>query len=155
MRRSARLAVESLEGKALLSGAVVTASGLSESLTATPSRTTAGTSIVLTFTETNVTDHDISVTLAQSTDGFVASKGGRPVWTSNPGVQPGIVTVETLKPGQSLTLSETWDGVSNTSAGGPALKGRFVIHNELAPDGPTATVTLLPAVAAAKSPHKR
>lgn len=153
MRRSVRPGFEMLEGKALLSGATMTAAGLAETLTASPSRSAGGMQIVLTFTETNDTDHDVNVADGPSIDGFVATQGGRAVWASNSGIQPDFIALETLKPGQSFILKTTWDGRSDSTTTGAPLKGTFVIHNALAPAGPTATVTL-GATTPARSPHR-
>jgi hypothetical protein len=134
MRRSWRLGVESLEGKLLLSGAT---SGLSASLVATPTTTSAGTSVALTFTETNVSDQEITVTYGPVDDGFTASSGGKSVWVSNSGFEPQYLMLKRLEPEQSITVDGTWDGHSNvgltggSSQEGPALNGNFKVSNQL------------------------
>jgi hypothetical protein len=130
MRRSSHLGVEVLEGKMLLSGATT---GLSATLVAKPTITRAGTSVALTFTETNVSHHSITVTYGPSNDGFSASIGGKSAWVSNSGMIPDFLEVKTLQPGQSISLTATWDGHSNNASGqeGSTIKGTFTISNEL------------------------
>ena len=86
MRRTNRPSVELLEGKTLLSAASAAApSGLVGSLTAASTRTATGTQVVVTLTETNATDHDLTIAVGPTNDGFVATHGGKVVWESNPG----------------------------------------------------------------------
>ena len=94
------LTVESLEGKALLSGLV-------SSLTTDHSVYQAGQPIQMTFTETNLTQHPIQLAVGPSTDGFDVSQHGKVIWTSNAGPVPMFIMLETLQPGQSFTLSAT------------------------------------------------
>jgi hypothetical protein len=144
MVRKSPVGVEILEGKALLSGVVP---GLSGSLVATPTTTSAGTTVALTFTETNVSNHAITVTYGPGDDGFIASANGKNVWLSNAGPTPQYIELRTLEPGQSITVKATWNGHSNAGVAGgfgsegPALHGTFTISNELDPEL-TATVTL-------------
>ncbi len=100
-----------------------------------------GTSVELSFTETNVSGHTLSVSYGPIDDGFTATMAGHSVWVSNAGPQPQFLELKTLAPGQSVTVTATWDGHSNTASGteGPLLKGSFQVSNELDPSA-VATV---------------
>jgi Intracellular proteinase inhibitor len=139
MRPATRLSVEILEGKALLSGVAAIGPELSTSLTVDRSAYKLGQPVVLTFTETNASHHDVTVDHGPANQGFVASRNGQVVWQSNAGLGPQFLQSEVLHPGQSIQIQATWDGRSE--AGRP-LQGTFVIHDELAPTGSSATVTI-------------
>ena len=124
-------------------------SGLVDSLTAVASKTTFGVQVVATWTETNVSNQDISVDNGPSIDGFRATEGGKVVWVSNGGINPDIIQLDVLKPHQSLTLSATWDGhlTVNGPLGqqeeGPALSGDLHSLERTGPRGPRpASVTI-------------
>ncbi len=160
MRRSVRPALEMLEGKTLLSGVATATPGLVASLTAVASRTNAGPQVVETFTETNVSDHEITVVDGPSLDGFTVSRGGKTVWNPHQGVSPQILTDHVLEPHQSITLSSTWDGRSNQVnpahpwVEGSPLSGTFTISNDLDHRSATASVTIPKAwTAPLKSSH--
>jgi len=133
MLRRTRPNLELLEGRDLLSG-------LATSLTTNQSVYQPGQPIVMTFQETNVSSQPIPVEDGPSIDGFMVTHAGKVVWRSNAGMNPLFIRMETLQPGQSLTLTATWDGIP-TGASGPVL-GQFVISNDLDPTGATATVTI-------------
>lgn len=148
MRRSIPPGLELLEGKALLSGVSAAASGLADSLTAVASRTMSGAQVVLTYTETNVSNHDITVDYGPSTDGFAASQGGKTIWAENAGLfLPDFLQADDLKPHQSVTVTDTWDARANVVnptepwVEGPPLSGTFTVSNAL-DQGATATVTI-------------
>ncbi len=134
MGRRTRLILETLEGKELLSGAT---SGLVASIVAAPTVTAGVTTVALTFTETNVSNHVIEVTRGAINTGFSASQNGKTAWVSNTGFLPQYLMLEGLKPGQSITINGTWDGHSNSgiesgpTEEGPALTGTFTIANQL------------------------
>ena len=148
MRRTNRPNVELLEGKTLLSAASAATSGLVGSLTAVATGTGAGTRVVVTLTETNVTDHDVTIDVGPTNDGFVATRDGKAVWASNPGIQPQYLILETVKAHHSITFHATWDGRSNQvnlldpSKEGPPLSGTFKLSTELDRAAPGVTVTL-------------
>ena len=148
MRHTTRLAVEPLETKVLLSGLTAMGSDLARSIATDRTSYRVGQPVVITLTETNVSDHDVTTYHGPGSDGFIASWGGLAVWRSNPGPQPLFVAVEILHPNQSSTLHATWNGRSNLgspgdpSRAGPPVQGIFVIRNQRAPDGPAATVTI-------------
>ena len=156
MGRRIRPIVESLEGKALLSGASM---GLEIALKAIPMTTISGKQVALTLTETNISNHDIKISDGPSLDGFSASRNGQTVWVSNPGMNAMFVRLVTLKPGRSFKVQATWDGRSNevdpvgSSTEGPPLSGTFTIHNGLDPSGPATTVKLGPKIIAPAGPH--
>jgi hypothetical protein len=135
MRLRTRLNIESLESRALLSG-------LSVALTTNASSYEVGQPVQLTFTETNNTSHAVTINEGPSTDGFDVKQGGATVWRSNAGINPLFIEADTLQPGQSLTLTGTWNGVPNvgTSTGG-SVTGTFVVLNQLSPTT-TATFTI-------------
>ena len=131
---SLRPHVETMEPRALLS------SDLSVSLTTDKAVYQPGQPIELTFTETNNSDHEISLSYGPSVDGFVVSEEGQPVWQSNAGANPMFIVLDKLEPGQSLTLHSTWNGVPNQQGSSPILAGgTFTVTNELDPDGPSAS----------------
>ena len=129
MRRSRKLLIESLEGRALLSTVTLPVAlappstvapvnpGLLVKLTTNERVYRPGQPVVMTLTETNTSQQEISVFLGPSTTGFFATHDGRRVWASNTGIQPMFLVSQTVKPGESITLSATWNGHSNI---GPA-----------------------------------
>jgi hypothetical protein len=133
MTRRTRLNLETLEGRSLLSG-------LATGLTTNRSVYQPGQPIVMTFQETNVSNQPISVEDGPSIDGFTVLHAGEVVWRSNAGINPLFIKRDILQPGQSLTLTATWDGIP-TGSSAPVL-GQFVISNGLNPGGATATVTI-------------
>jgi Intracellular proteinase inhibitor len=147
MRRSIRPCLEALEGKALLSS--IPASGLADSLTAVASRTLSGAQVVLTFTKTNVSSHDITVDHGPTNEGFTITQGGKSIWNQNAGqLLPQFLEVDDLKPHQSITLTETWDGRANDVnpdqpwVEGSPLSGTFTASNALDQGATKASVTI-------------
>ena len=76
-----------------------------------------GQPVVMTLTETNTSKQTVTVPLGPSTDGFYVTQNGREVWASNTGPQPLFLLLRALQPGESFTLSTTWNGHANI---GPA-----------------------------------
>ncbi len=125
MRRSRGLVLETLEGKVLLSAIATPIAPVSPPIIAPVSQGLVvklstdhqvyrrGQPVVITLTETNTSQHDITVDSGPSIDGFFVTHNGRKVWASNAGVQPMFILVRTLAPGQSITQSATWNGQSN------------------------------------------
>lgn len=99
-----------------------------------------GQSIVMTLTETNTSQHDMTVYLGPSNDGFIATVGGE-VWTSNPGPQPMWLVPKTIRPGKSITITVRWNGQANFNGSGP-VTGHIVIRSELA-GSPRTSIQLL------------
>lgn len=122
MKRHIPLNLEPLEGKALLSG-------LSYSITTNQSSYAPGQAVEMTFQETNVSDKAITVQEGPSIDGFDVLQGGRMVWRSNSGMNPMYIALDTLQPGQSLTLTATWNGVP--ANGSTPASGTFEVANAL------------------------
>jgi hypothetical protein len=153
MNRSRRVAVEPLEGRALLSArrpvaphaAQVAVGSLSQDLKIVLSTDHQvyhqGQPVVMTLTETNVTTHAVSVALGPSTDGFYVTQDGREVWASNAGPQPMFLLLKTIKPGASLTLSATWDGHGNLGPQGTPT-GTLVVHSQI-PGAAPVTIQVL------------
>jgi hypothetical protein len=136
MRRRYRLTVEPLEVKALLSG-------IATSLLTDRAVYEAGQPIRFTFTETNTSDQPVTIEDGPSLDGFTVTQNDSPVWRSNAGINPMYVVAETLQPGQSRTLTATWNG---TPAGGSAqATGAFAVSNQLDPAGSVARFQIVAA----------
>ena len=91
--------------------------------------------MVMTLTETNTSNHAVSVAFGPSTDGFSVSQNGRAFWASNTGPQPLFLVLKTLQAGESFTLSCTWTGRSNI---GPASTptGVLAVHSQVAGAAP-------------------
>ncbi len=106
MRRSRSIEVESLEGRRLMTG-------LTAHLSTNHAVYQGGEAVVITLVETNTSKQSIQVAEGPSLNGFSVSENGRQVWRSNPGVQPQFLTLLTLQPGKSLTITASWDGQSN------------------------------------------
>ena len=83
------------------------------SLTTDQSVYQPGQPVEMTFRATNVSSQPVTVEDGPSIDGFTASRDGAVVWRSNAGINPLYIRLETLQPGQSLTLTATWDGIPN------------------------------------------
>ncbi len=133
MKRRICPKLEILEGRSLLSGLVA-------SLTTNQSVYQPGQPIVMTFQETNASSQAVDVDNGPSIDGFMVSHDGDVVWRSNAGINPMFIVRETLQPGQSLTLTATWDGIP--TGGTAAVPGQYLIANQLNPLAATATVTI-------------
>jgi len=148
MKRTRIPAVERLEGRALLSAGVrrrdipvappIVApanQGVKVVLATDHKVYHQGQPVVMTLTETNTSKQTVTVSLGPSTDGFYVTQNGREVWASNTGPQPLFLLLKTLKPGESFTLSATWDGHSNI---GPASSptGPLVVHSQVAGAAP-------------------
>jgi len=133
MIRRTRLNVEPLEGRALLSG-------LAYSLTTDQSVYQPGQPVEMTFRATNVSAQPVTVQDGPSIDGFTVSRDGAVIWRSNAGINPLFIRLETLQPGQSLTLTATWDGVPN--GGSAPVPGQFLVANQLQSQADTATITI-------------
>ncbi|MHB1558082.1 MAG: hypothetical protein ACYC61_11515 [Isosphaeraceae bacterium] len=133
MKRRTAFSLEPLEGRSLLSG-------LATSLTTDGSSYQAGQPVVMTFQETNTSNTPTSVMAGPSTDGFDVMQAGRVVWRSNGGINPLFIQVVPLGPGQSLTLTATWDGIPQ--GGSSPVAGTFEIVNQLDPHGASATITI-------------
>jgi hypothetical protein len=89
-----------------------------------------GQPVVITLTETNTSQQEISVADGPSFGGLLATRNGRRVWASNAGIQPMFLVVHTLKPGQSITQTATWYGRSNI---GPRaeITGHLLIGSQI------------------------
>jgi hypothetical protein len=156
MKRSQVPAVERLEGRALLSAGLrrarlpvappIVASeseGVKAVLATDHQRYHQGQAVVMTLTATNTSNHDVTMPLGPSADGFYVSRNGRTVWASNSGPQPLYLVLKTLRPGESFTLSATWDGRAHL---GPASTpaGALVVHSQIAGAAPI-TIQIPPA----------
>ncbi|MGC8643542.1 MAG: hypothetical protein ACP5XB_27105 [Isosphaeraceae bacterium] len=153
MKRPRILTIEPLEEKALLSSLalpVLQASppipapatqGLVVKLTTDHRVYRAGQPVVMTLTETNTSQNPINIVEGPSTSGFLAARAGRKVWASNAGIQPMFVMSQTLQPGQSITLSTTWNGQSQVGRRGPVL-GRVAISTQI-PGAPHVNIVIL------------
>ncbi len=128
MVRRTRMNVESLEGRALLSG-------LSANLATNASSYQVGQPVQFTYTVTNASSKPLTVDEGPGTDGFIVEQNGSTVWRSNAGINPMFIEADTLQPGQSLTLDGTWNGISNVgSSAGTSPMGKFVVLDQLNPN---------------------
>jgi hypothetical protein len=150
MKRNRMPTVERLEGRALLSSGLRRAQipvtpptvgsvnqGVKVVLATDHQVYRRGQPVVMTLTETNTSNHAVTVALGPSNDGFSVTQNGREVWASNTGPQPLFLVLKTLKAGASFTLSATWNGHSNV---GPASTpgGALVVHSQVAGAAPVA-----------------
>jgi len=104
-----------------------------------------GQPVQLTFTETNTSTKPVTIAIGPSNTGFDVRENGTLMWVSNPGIQPQYLRVVTLQPGQSETLSATWDGVSNVGGANTHVIGTFTVTNQQAPTGASATFVIQPS----------
>ena len=142
MKRTCNPVIEPLEGKALLAALATPVAPVSSPIVApvneglvvklTTDHTVyhLGQPVVMTLTETNTSKHDINIGLGPSIDGFFVTQNGHEVWASNTGIQPLFILLRTLKPGESVKLTATWNGHSNL---GPASTptGTLVVHSQI------------------------
>ena len=138
-RRKARPRVELLEERALLSN-------LSISLTTDKPVYQAGQSITMTFAETNTGTTPVTVQDGPSIDGFDVTENGKLVWQSNAGNNSLVIHNVTIQPGNSFTLTKTWDVAANAAQPPILSGGTFSVTNQLDLSGPPATFQIKPAV---------
>jgi len=142
MARKFGVSVEDLERRTLLSG-------IAYSLTTDHSAYQAGQPIQIVFTETNTGTQPVTVSLSP-TDFTVSEQSlvfDGPVWESNPDNDGQPPTLVTLRPGQSVSQTATWDGtIARTAFQQGTTKsyavnqfGTFAVSNPNAPNGDTAT----------------
>ena len=109
MSRNSRLNLESLEGRVVLSDLGLT-------LKTDRADYATGQPVLITLTETNLTDHNVTVAHGPSTDGFMISQAGTELWRSNPRINPMLLVNEVVPPGQSLTRTALWNREQNSRA---------------------------------------
>ena len=86
------------------------------------------------LTATNDSNSNVMIWVGPKLNVFSITQNGQTIWRSNSGPQPLIPTVgRVLHPGQSLALMAHW--TANAT-------GTFLVHNQLAPQGPTATFSV-------------
>lgn len=102
MSRASRPSLECLEGRIVLSDVNLT-------ISTDRANYSPGQPVLLTLTETNVSDHDVNVIVGPTNDGFDVYNTSTSVWKSNVGIQPQFLAAETLKPGESITHTAVWD----------------------------------------------
>ncbi|MBV8126373.1 MAG: hypothetical protein JO114_01765 [Planctomycetaceae bacterium] len=143
MRRSRGLVLETLERKVLLAAIATPLAPVSPPMIAPLSQGLVvklstdhqvyrrGQPVVMTLTETNTSQQDITVESGPGLAGFFVTHNGRRVWASNAGVQPMFILMRTLEPGQSISQSATWNGQSNI---GPSSTpaGHLVVASQVA-----------------------
>lgn len=102
-----------------------------------PNRVRAGEPVPIALRVKNVTDRPLELHLTGRTIAFdliVALEDGTVVWRRLEGeVIPAILRLETLGPGETLTLEETWDQRSN--AGETVGPGTYTVRGELLTEG--------------------
>lgn len=127
-------------------------SGLATSLTTDGSSYQVGQPVVMTFQETNTSSTPTTVTDGPSVDGFDVMQAGHVIWRSNGGINPLFIREVPLGPGQSMTLTATWNGVPQ--GGSSPVSGTFEIVNQLDPHGASATITVGDSASTSpSSPH--
>ena len=131
-KRMVRPRFETLEDKALLSS-------LAATLTTNMAVYQPGQAINITFTETNTGTSPVQVTFGPVNDGFNVTQNGNAVWQSNAGANPMYLRLDTLQPGQSIVLNETWNGVPNQTNSTTEAAGTFTVTNQLNSSGASAT----------------
>jgi hypothetical protein len=148
MRHQLRPSVDGLENKILLSHLaaglmahhplpqhevqpVRGVAAMAVSLTTNQPAYNRGQVVIMTLTMTNNSNHNETVMLGPSKDGFLITHNAKVIWRSNAGFVPQYLVKRILKPGQSMTLSAHWTV--------PAMTGNFVVHNQMFPAGPVAT----------------
>jgi hypothetical protein len=135
--------VEGLEERALLSS-------LSYSLTTDQPVYQVGEPINLTFTEKNTGKKPVKVEVSP-TD-FTISQNGATIWQSDPSNENQPPRPETLRPGQSVSQTASWDDTWNNPSDSPIgslqnssqnIFGVFVVSNPNAPQrlDPTFQIT--------------
>jgi hypothetical protein len=144
-----RPSAERLESHVLLSSvAMPLATGTSgspiiETLTTDKSVYKVGQPIHITLTETNTTNTDVVLPNMKQGGGFTVSQKLKNVWKSR-GTRPRATTF-TLQPGQTHTVTVTWNGrpnVGSLSRSTP-VTGTVQIDNTLANN--TASIAIDPA----------
>jgi hypothetical protein len=120
-------------------------SALAYSLTTNQSNYQSGQPVQMTFTETNTSAKPVNIAIGPANSGFDVAQNGKTVWMSNAGFQPQYLRLETLQPGQSVTLKATWNGLSNV---GPSTveTGTFTVTNQQARTEASATFVIQPFV---------
>jgi Intracellular proteinase inhibitor len=124
--------IEALEGRALLSS-------LSDNLTTSQPVYQPGQPIQFVFTMTNTGSQPVQTAYGPSDDGFDITQDGTLVYQSNAGINPMFIRLDTLQPGQSVTLEGSWNGISNQGARSAVAAGTFTVTNQLDPNGASAT----------------
>jgi hypothetical protein len=125
-----------------ITAAPITTSPLAISVTTNQASYVPGQTVTMTFTETNTSASTVRVPIGPSIDGFTITQNGATVWTSNSGFEPDFIVLENLAPGASITLTATWTASNQT--------GTFAAHNQLDPDGATATFEVVAGVSPIK-----
>ena len=109
-------------------------SGMTVTLTTDRPAYNPGQVVHITLTMTNTSNHEEIVGIGPSIDGFSITHNNVVIWRSNAGPQPTYIQRRAVKPGQSIVLTASWTATN--------LTGTFVVANQLAPAGPTATFTV-------------
>ncbi len=135
MSRCFRLGLESLEGRVVLSD-------LGLSLKTDRADYITGQPVVITLTETNLSNHDVTIAHGPSSDGFIISKAGTELWRSNAGINPMFLVSEVLSPGQSLTRTAVWNGEATSPSGGVPV-GTVQVTSQVQADGQTAALVTI------------
>ena len=153
MNRHLRPALESLEGKKLMTVSPLTApAGLAYSLSAVEFQSVGHNEVELTLTIKNTSKTSQSVNLAASLDPFVAKQNGKVVWESNAGVSDMAIQRVSLAPGASTQITEIWNETSNIGANdGASVAGAITFDNALDPSD-TVTTTIGHQVPSGRNP---
>ena len=116
------------------------ASPLSYALSVDRSDYQVGQPIQISDTETNMGSQPLSVNVRPASF-TIADDLNNVVWQS--AIGSGSSTTQTLEPGQSITQTSTWNGISNTGRSPNTNPwGSFVVSSPSAPSGLTATFSI-------------
>ncbi len=143
INRGCRPSVKRLESHVMLSSAAMSittpsiasaAPPIKETLTTDKSIYKVGEPIHITLTETNTMDSVVTLPSLQQSGVFTASRDLRVLWRSK--VQKPESAATTLAPGQTRTISMTWNGSANVGSAprSTRLTGTLHIDNTLAND---------------------
>jgi hypothetical protein len=138
---------DSVSGPVSVSPPTDSSSLLTTTLTTNQSTYAFGQPIQFTFTETNTSTQPVDITIGPVNSGFEVVHNGVTVWASNAGFQPQFLQLKTLEPGQSVSLTATWDGIPNLVPP-TVLTGTFTVTNQQAPTGASATFVIEPQTTA-------
>jgi hypothetical protein len=136
MRRRKCLTIEPLECRDL-------PSGFAASLTTNQLSYQAGQPVAITLTLTNTDSTPAQLAVSNVSSGFIVTEGGQTVWQSNAGINPLVVELEIVAPGNSYSFHATWDGTLANGRSVTTTTGSFTVTNQLEPDGPSASFQIV------------
>jgi hypothetical protein len=144
MSRRIRPSVEPLEPLALLSGVIYNPGGpVVIGLFTTRDNYLPGQPVGMALIETNISNHDVTIGVGPSLDGFTVAHDGVEIWRSNPGAQPNVLLPLVLHPHRSFVIRAVWNGKANVGPPAPTT-GEFRVRTELNSAIPAVTIRVEP-----------